>query len=75
MSDVTEKALLAKAQLSCDKCGARWESEPYEPKKWRDREEHAQPAFALGWSLWNGTRTRRVYCPKHGPTVPMDRLN
>jgi hypothetical protein len=71
MSDIYVKPMVAKATMRCDKCDARWESAPYEPKGWRDEVDAARPAFEAGWTLYNGARSRRVYCPEHGPTTPM----
>lgn len=76
MSGIEEYAETARAVLHCDAtdCAARWESEIYRPKQWRDEARAAAPAFREGWRLFVGARTRRTYCPKHGPKTPMREL-
>lgn len=75
MSDIYVKPRTATATLTCDKCGARWESDLYSPRRWGDEVEAARPAFAAGWTLYLAGRGRRVYCPKHGPSTPMRLLH
>lgn len=71
MSDLYVKPRTATVQMTCDKCGKRWESGLYVPRKWGDEAEAAAPAFALGWTLYAAARGRRVYCPEHKPSTPM----
>lgn len=71
MSGISVKAIRARATLACDKCGTRWESVIYEPRRWGDENRAAAPAFALGWRVYNAGRGHRTYCPDHGPSVPM----
>lgn len=53
----------------CDKrgCGAEWRlQEPFEDN-WISRREAEANMAADGWSIWV-SRSRHVYCPKHGPS-------
>ena len=73
MSGITVWPVTAVAVLCCDRCGGRWQSEPYDAKNggWRPDEVAARPAFDQGWRVYVGARTQRTYCPDCGPTAPM----
>lgn len=71
MTGIDVHVVQARAQLRCDKCGALWRSQTYNPNRWGQEREKAAPAFEQGWRVYVGGRAHRTYCEKHGPTVPM----
>lgn len=71
MSGIGVKAVVAKATLYCDKCGRRWESRTYEPRRWGDEVPMIADALALGWRVYAAARGQRTYCADCAPSTPM----
>lgn len=61
-------------QLTCSKkrCNRSWRSEIYVPNSPGHHDyEILQPALDMGWRVYSGRISLYMYCPYHGPTVPM----
>lgn len=71
MSSTNVYTAIARIMLYCDRCDAQWESEPTKVDTWLAEIEATKPAFDTGWRIYVGARSRRTYCPEHGPTVSM----
>lgn len=74
MTDIIKVTTEAYARLVCDArgCEREWLSALHRPKfAWGEQEEWVKPAFAQGWRLYVGARSRFTYCPEHGPKAPM----